>query len=113
MISSPASEPEPSTRFNTPGGIPASANSSTIRTPVAGVSVAGLKTTVFPATSAGAIFQTGMATGKFQGVTQATTPKGCLIVYAKLRGNSEGIVSPVNRRDSPAQNSATLIDLCS
>ncbi len=51
-----------------------------MRTAVAGVSDAGLNTTAFPATSAGAIFQTGMATGKFQGVTQATTPRGCLIV---------------------------------
>src|SRR6476661_1885572 len=80
MISSPASEPEPSTRFSTPGGIPASVNNSTILTAVAGVRVAGLKTTVLPATSAGAIFQMGIATGKFHGVTQATTPSGCLIV---------------------------------
>ena len=51
-----------------------------MRTPVAGVNVAGLNTTELPATSAGAIFQTGIATGKFHGVTQATTPNGCLIV---------------------------------
>jgi hypothetical protein len=68
------------TRFKTPFGKPASAKSSTRRTAVAGVTVAGLKITVLPATSAGAIFQTGIATGKFQGVTQATTPCGCLIV---------------------------------
>src|SRR3977135_2980446 len=80
IISSPASDPEPRTKFKTPGGIPASANNSTMRTAVAGVSVAGLKTTVLPATSAGAIFQTGIATGKFHGVTQATTPNGCLMV---------------------------------
>src|ERR1051325_9487793 len=84
MISSPASEPEPKTKFNTPGGMPASANNSTIRVAVAGVMVAGLKTTVLPATKAGAIFQTGIATGKFHGVTQATTPGGCLMVWAKL-----------------------------
>src|SRR3981081_1952601 len=107
MISAPASEPDPRIKFKTPGGIPACSKISTMRTPVAGVSVAGLKTTVLPATSAGAIFHTGIATGKFQGVTQATTPNGCLIVYAKFSGSSEGIVSPVNRRDSPAQNSAT------
>src|ERR1044072_9727037 len=105
MISSPASDPEPRIKFKTPGGMPASVKISTMRTAVAGVSVAGLKTTVFPATSAGAIFQTGIATGKFQGVTQATTPSGCLIVYAKFSGNSEGIVSPVIRRDSAAQHS--------
>src|SRR6185369_1834743 len=80
MISSPASDPEPSTRFKTPGGIPAASKSSVIRTAVAGVIEAGLKTTVLPATSAGEIFQTGIATGKFQGVTHATTPSGCLIV---------------------------------
>src|ERR1700686_63162 len=107
MISSPASDPDPRIKFKTPGGIPASAKISTMRTAVAGVSVAGLKTTVLPATSAGAIFHTGIATGKFQGVTQATTPSGCLIVYTKFEGNSERIVSPFMRRDSPAQNSAT------
>src|SRR6202008_2456141 len=100
MISSPASDPEPSTRFRTPGGIPAASKISVMRTAVAGVIDAGLKTTVLPATRAGAIFQIGIATGKFQGVTQATTPSGCLIVYAKLSGNFEGMVSPVNRRCS-------------
>src|SRR5574341_1706084 len=84
-----------------------------MRAAVAGVNVAGLKTTVLPATSAGAIFQVGIATGKFQGVTHATTPSGCLIVYTKFEGNSEKIVSPFIRRDSPAQNSATLIERCS
>src|SRR5882762_8018039 len=109
-ISSPASEPDPRIKFKTPAGMPAAANNSTMRTAVAGVSVAGLKTTVFPATRAGAIFQTGIATGKFHGVTQATTPSGCLIVYAKFRGSSDWIVSPFMRRDSPAQNSATFIE---
>src|SRR6185295_16833412 len=80
MISSPASEPDPRTRFKTPGGIPAASKISVIRTAVAGVIDAGLKTTVLPATKAGAIFQIGIATGKFHGVTQATTPSGCLIV---------------------------------
>ena len=39
-----------------------------------GVSVAGLNTTAFPATSAGAIFHAGIAIGKFHGVMHATTP---------------------------------------
>src|SRR5258708_34631049 len=103
MISSRGSEPDPRIKFKTPGGVPAASNTSTMRTPVAGVSVAGLKTTVLPATSAGAIFHTGIATGKFQGVTQATTPSGCLIVEAKLAGSSDRIVSPFIRLDSPAQ----------
>src|SRR5688500_1386656 len=80
MISSPTAEPEPITRFKTPGGNPAASKISVMRTAVAGVIEAGLNTTVLPATSAGAIFQTGIATGKFHGVTQATTPSGCFIV---------------------------------
>src|ERR1044072_8359441 len=80
MISSPASEPDPMTRFKTPFGIPAASKSVVIRTAVAGVIDAGLKTTVLPATNADAIFQMGIATGKFHGVTQAATPSGCLIV---------------------------------
>ena len=53
---------------------------STITAAVSGVRLAGLKTTVSPETSAGAIFQTGMATGKFHGVMTATGPTGCLTV---------------------------------
>src|SRR5436190_10962774 len=109
MISSPASDPDPMIRFRTPGGMPASANISVMRVAVPGVIVAGLKTTALPATSAGAIFQTGIATGKFHGVTTATTPKGCLIVYAKFKGCLEGYVSPVRSLDSHEQNSATFI----
>ena len=66
--------------FSTPAGTPACSKISTTLAPVNGVSVAGLKTTVLPATSAGEIFQTGMETGKFHGVMAATTPRGCFIV---------------------------------
>src|SRR5258708_2240746 len=78
--------------------------------PVNGVRVAGLKITVFPATNAGAIFQTGIETGKFQGAIAATTPRGCLSVYAKFFGSSLGRVSPPTRRPSPAMNSRMLMD---
>src|SRR4029077_10877576 len=50
------------------------------------VSVAGLKTTVLPQTSAGAIFHTGMATGKFHGVMAPTTPSGWRMGDAKFFG---------------------------
>ena len=50
---SPTSPPPPWTMLTTPAGTPASISSSTKRSPSAGVSVAGLKTTVFPQTSAG------------------------------------------------------------
>ena len=66
--------------FSTPGGTPASMKHSTTSAAVAGVIVAGLKTTVLPDTSAGAIFHTGMAAGKFHGVISDTTPSGCLMV---------------------------------
>jgi len=45
-----------------------------------GVSVAGLNTTVLPETRAGAIFQIGIAMGKFHGVMIPTGPTGCLSV---------------------------------
>ena len=79
-----ASDPDPRTRFSTPGGIPASANISTIRTAVAGVSVAGLKTTVFLRRVRVRIFQQE-SHGKIPRWTQATTPNGCFIVYDKIR----------------------------
>jgi len=41
---------------------------------MAGVGVAGFSTTVLPKASAGALFQAGMAIGKFQGVIRPTTP---------------------------------------
>jgi len=62
--------------FSTPGGSPASSKISTNFSPSSGVYEAGLKTTVFPQTSAGRIFQEGMAIGKFQGVITPTTPSG-------------------------------------
>ena len=50
----------------------------------AGVSVAGLKTTVLPQTSAGAIFQDGIAIGKFHGVITPTTPIGIRTRHLEL-----------------------------
>jgi len=72
----------------------------------------GLEDDRIPEISAGAIFQTGMETGKFHGAIAATTPSGCFSVYAKFFGSSLGIVSPPSRRPSPAMNSRILIDFC-
>ena len=66
------------------------------------MSLAGLKTTVLPATSAGIIFQHGIAIGKFQGVMIPATPIGWRIDIAHLSGSSLGTVSPNIRRPSPA-----------
>src|SRR4029079_9419818 len=73
---SPTSAPPPVTRLTTPRGTPASVRISTKLNAESGVSVAGLKTTVFPQTSAGTIFHEGIAIGKFQGVMTAQTPSG-------------------------------------
>ena len=62
--------------MRTPLGTPARSKTETTAPAVSGVRVAGLKTTVLPPTSAGAIFQIGIATGKFHGVMHATTPSG-------------------------------------
>ena len=51
-----------------------------INTADQGVSEAGFSTTELPQASAGAIFRTGLTTGKFHGVMAATTPTGCRTV---------------------------------
>ena len=63
----PTSEPWPKTTLRTPGGSTSPIRSiSTAR--LIGVSEAGLITTQFPATSAGAIFQDAIRSGKFHGM---------------------------------------------
>ena len=46
------------------------------RSAVSGVVSAGFSTTVFPAASAGAIFQASISSGKFQGMIWPATPSG-------------------------------------
>ncbi len=65
------------------------------------MSVAGLKTTVFPQTSAGRIFHEGIAIGKFHGVITPTTPIGWRTLMLNLSGSSDGVVWPNRRRPSP------------
>src|ERR1700722_11060140 len=72
----PSVPPKPATKFTTPFGIPASRHASTIRHAHRGDADAGLTTMVLPQISAGAIFQAGIAMGKFQGVTSPITPTG-------------------------------------
>ena len=59
---SPTSEPCPVTTLNTPGG-KMSCESSASRSVVRGVSSAGLMIDVFPAASAGPIFQIAIISG--------------------------------------------------
>jgi hypothetical protein len=98
----PTSPPPPVTRFTTPRGMPASSRIFTKFSADSGVSVAGLKTTVLPHTSAGMIFHDGMAIGKFHGVMIAATPTGWRIDIANLSRSSDGTVWPYCRRPSPA-----------
>ena len=93
----PAVEPGPATTLTTPSGIPASSAIFSNSSAVSGVSSAGLRTTVLPAASAGAIFHDAMFSGKFHGVISATTPSGSRNVIATPPDT--GIVSPRLRSD--------------
>ena len=93
------------TRFSTPFGSPARCRMSTIAQVQPGTRSAGLTTTVLPQASAGAIFQAGMAIGKFQGVMMPTTPTGSRVISTPTPGRTDGTSSPVSRRASPAKNS--------
>ena len=65
------------------------------------MSVAGLKTIVFPATSAGRVFHDGIAIGKFHGVITPMTPIGIRTLIWNLSLSSDGVVWPKRRRPSP------------
>ena len=102
LVSNVPTSGPPVTRFTTPGGSPASSSTSTKLMAESGVSDAGLKTTVLPQTSAGAIFHDGIAIGKFQGVMTEQMPIGWRTDIANLSRSSEGTVWPYSRRPSPA-----------
>jgi hypothetical protein len=80
--------------FTTPGGTPHSSTIFPSSATEAGVSEAGLRTTVLPQRRAGKSFQVGMASGKFQGVMRPQTPTGCRTDMASLLGSSDWVVSP-------------------
>src|SRR6476469_3458575 len=103
-IVSPTTDPDPSTRLKTPGGSPDAARISASTQAQPGVHWAGLNTTVFPNASAGAIFQAGMAIGKFQGVINPTTPIGSRVISTSTPGRTDGSFSPARRSTSPAKN---------
>ena len=71
----PASAPNPWTTLITPLGR-ISAISSMNAMIATGVCSAGLRTTVFPAATAGANFHVAMSNGKFHGIICPTTPSG-------------------------------------
>ena len=68
--------PSPVTMLTTPGGSSAWRQMSAKKSAVSGVVSAGFSTTVFPAASAGAIFQASISSGKFHGMICPATPIG-------------------------------------
>src|ERR1700733_7555476 len=75
-MTSPTTEPLPTSIENDCGGNPASNRTSANLAAMVGVSLDGLITTVLPDTSAAAVIPTMMASGKFQGGTITPTPNG-------------------------------------
>ena len=67
--------PAPVTMLTTPGGRSACCRISAKISADSGVVSAGLRTTVLPAASAGAIFQASISSGKFHGMTWPATPR--------------------------------------
>ena len=68
--------PGPVTMLTTPGGRSAWRQTSAKSRADSGVVEAGLRTTVLPAASAGAIFHGSISSGKFHGMIWAATPSG-------------------------------------
>jgi hypothetical protein len=88
--------------LNAPGGSPASSQIRASASAESGVALAGFKTTVQPAASAGAIFRVTMVAGKFQGVMAPTTPIGCFITHNRFSATGGETISPCTRRASSA-----------
>ena len=71
----PTASPVPGTSCSTSRGTPASCSSATARAAISGVCSAGFATTALPAISAAVTWPVKIASGKFQGLMQAKTPR--------------------------------------
>ena len=76
VSAAPTSSPIPWTTLKTPGGKPASATRSQSSEQESGDHSAGLRITVQPAASAGAVFHVESMNGAFQGVITTAGPLG-------------------------------------
>src|SRR5438045_8961157 len=94
----PIADELPVRMLNTPLGTPAFSASATSASAVSGVSLAGLRTTVQPAASAGDTLRVIIEHGQFHGVMAPQTPIGGRIASTRASGRCEGIVSPYTRR---------------
>src|SRR5260370_23490588 len=79
VISPPIAFELPVNTLNTPAGIPARSAKTASAKAENGVALAGFATMVQPEANAGPAFRVIMAAGKFQGLTPAPSPLGCLI----------------------------------
>ena len=61
---------------------------------VAAAALDGLSTVALPQARLGAAFQSGIATGKFHGVTSAAIPTGRRRAISSASGSAAGKVSP-------------------
>jgi len=102
ISASPTTGPRPKTTLKTPGGSCAASAVPARSDATAEEVSAGFRTTVFPNARAGAAFQRGIATGKFQGVTRPTTPRGSRSVSWSVSGSCDGMTEPDSRTASPA-----------
>src|ERR1700686_2508294 len=78
--------------LNTPLGTPAFSASAASASALSGVSLAGFKTTVQPAASAGDTLRVIIEFGKFHGVIAPQTPIGCLIASSRASARCVGMV---------------------
>ena len=100
LTSAAPMSPAPVMMLTTPGGRSASAMISASTRIDNGVVSAGLITTVFPAASAGAIFQAAISSGKFHGITWPATPSGAVRAETGVLQlvRPAGVVEEVRRR---------------
>ena len=92
--SSPNADEGPTTIWKTPFGSPAAWTHSANSAAQTGVCVAGFRTTVQPAASAGAILRTASASGKFHGLMAPTTPIGVFTTRWRLLSTWFGTMRP-------------------
>ncbi len=106
-IFAPTTEPGPQTTFTQPSGAPASTRISPSLIPEIGVWPAGLRTTAFPAASAGPSLCATRLSGKLKGLIAPTIPYGTRIATPNLPSPaadaSIGTVSPLSFRASTAE----------
>jgi hypothetical protein len=94
----PSVAPSPITQCAAARGKPASCRISSARSATHGVCSAGLATTLLPAASAAATWPRKMASGKFQGLMQANTPRPCRESWLRSPAGPASTSGAENRR---------------